>query len=68
MARLWFYLRLIILLVPIGFLVDQKVRYGIWWEWEDFLHHETIIGVFVFASLLLFLVSVIDRIGYRHKR
>jgi hypothetical protein len=39
MTKLWLSLGLIDLIVVIGIVVDQKVRFGLWWEWEDFLHH-----------------------------
>ena len=61
MTRLWFSLGLINLLVTIGIILDQGLRFGIWWEWDEFLHHETFISIFLFATLIFITVALAER-------
>ena len=68
MSKLWLSLGLIDLVVAIGIFIDQRVRFGIWWEWEDFLHHEVYIGIFVCAALILLKVALVERIRNLKRR
>ena len=60
MTKLWLSLGIIDLLVVVGIVVDQKVRFGIWWEWEDFLHHEVYVGIFFYAALIFLIVALVE--------
>lgn len=60
MTKLWMSLGLINLFVTIGIFADQGLRYGIWWEWEEFLHHETFVSIFLCATLIFIIVALIE--------
>ena len=60
MMKLWLVSGLISLFVAIGVFVDQGLRYDIWWEWEDLLHHETFVGIFLCATLIFIIVALIE--------
>jgi len=62
MTKLWFSLGLINLIATIGIILDQGLRFGIWWEWDEFLHHETFIGIFLFATLIFVTVTLAERV------
>ena len=62
MKKLWLYLGLINLLIAIGIFFDQVLRFGVWWEWDEFLHHETFIGIFLYAALVFLTVSLVKNI------
>ncbi len=68
MTKLWLSLGLIDLLVVVGIVVDQKVRFGIWWEWEDFLHHETYAGIFFYAALIFLIVALVEHMRNLKRR
>ena len=59
MSKLWLSLGLTSLLAAIGIILDQRLRFGVWWEWEDFLHHENFSGIFICMALILFTVSLV---------
>ena len=65
MKKLLFYLGLIHLLAAIGIFVDQVVRFGIWWEWEDIFHHETYIILLLYATLIFLIVALVEYIRNR---
>ena len=60
MSKLWLSLGLISLLAAIGIILDQGLRFGVWWEWEDFLHHENFSGIFICIALILVMVSLVE--------
>ena len=62
MTKLWLFLGLIDLLIVVGIYLDQKLRFGVWWEWENFFHHETFIGIFFYASLIFLTVALVEHI------
>jgi hypothetical protein len=73
MTKLWLSLGFIDLIVVIGIVVigivvDQKVRFGLWWEWEDFLHHEVYVGIFFYATLIFLSVALVENIRNRKRR
>jgi uncharacterized membrane protein len=68
MTKLWLSLGIIDLLVVVGIVVDQKVRFGIWWEWEDFLHHEVYVGIFFYASVIFLIVALIEHRKLKRSR
>jgi len=66
-TKLWLSLGLINLLVAVGIYVDQILRFGIWWEWDEFSHHETFIGIFFYATLIFLTVASVEHIRNRKK-
>jgi len=42
-------------------IIHQYTTWGKVWEWEDFLHHEVLVGMLVFGALLL--VYFVNRRG-----
>jgi len=62
MTKLWFSLGLINLIATIAIILDQGLRFGIWWEWDEFLHHETFVGIFLFATLIFITVTLAERV------
>ena len=62
MTKLWLSLGLIDLLIVVGIYLDQRLRFGVWWEWENFFHHETFIGIFFYASLIFLTVALVEHI------
>ena len=68
MVKLWLSLGLIDFLVAIGIFVDQRLRFSIWWEWEDFFHHETYIGIFLYATLVFLAVALVEHIRNLRRR
>jgi uncharacterized membrane protein len=61
MRKLWLCLGLIHLAVAVGIFVDQVVVYGIWWEWDEFIHHESFIGILFYAAVMLFIVALVQQ-------
>lgn len=62
MTKLWLSLGLTDLLIVVGIYLDQRLRFGVWWEWEEFFHHETFIGIFFYASLIFLTVALVEHI------
>ena len=60
MKKLWLSLGLINLMAAAGVFIEQVVRYGIWWEWGEFIHHETFIGLFLYAGIFLLTVALVN--------
>ncbi len=65
MTKLWLSLGLIDLFVVVGIYVDQSLRLGAVWEWEQFLHHETFVGIFFYATLIFLTVALVEHIRKR---
>jgi len=59
MIKLWLSLGLINLLIAVVIYIDQVLRFGVWWEWDEFFHHEAFIGIFLYATLILFTMALI---------
>lgn len=68
MTKLWLSLGLIDLLIVVGVYVDQRLRFRVWWEWENFFHHETFIGIFFYASLIFLTVALVEHIRNLKRR
>ena len=68
MTKLWLYLGLVHLLVAVGIFVDQRVRFSIWWESEEFFHHETFIGLFFYTTLILLIVALVEHFRNVHRK
>ncbi len=62
MTKLWLSLGLINLIVSVAILFDQKLRFNVWWEWNEFLHHEVFIGIFSYAAFVLIIVALVEYI------
>ena len=60
MTKLWLSLGLIDLFITFGICIDQGLRFGIWWEWEEFLHHETFIGIFFYSTVIFLTVALVE--------
>ncbi len=68
MIKLWLSLGLINLLIAVGIYFDQVLRFDVWWEWEDFFHHETFIGIFLYATLIFLTVALVKHIRNLKRR
>ena len=68
MVKLWLSKGILSLLIALGILIDQGLRYGVWWEWEDFLHHETFISIFFYASIVLMTVALVEKWKLKRER
>ena len=60
MSRLWLSLGLVHLFASIGVFVEQVVHYGIWWEWDEFFHHEDFIAILFYASIIFLAVALVN--------
>jgi len=60
MTRLWLTLGLINLLAAIGVFINQILRFNVWWERDEFLHHETFIVTLFYAGIILLIVTLVD--------
>jgi hypothetical protein len=57
------HLRIDDILIAIGIFVDQRLRFSVWWEWEEFIHHEIFIGIFFYATFIFLTAALVQ-----HKR
>ena len=58
MTKVYMSLGLISLLIAVGILVDQRLRFGVWWEWGNFMHHETFVGILLCVSIILLMSAL----------
>ena len=68
MIKLCLSLGLINLLAAVCIYVDQGLRFGVWWEWDEFFHHETFVGIFFYAALIFLTVVLVERIRNLKRR
>ncbi len=68
MTKLWLSLGLIDLLVASGIYLDQRLRLSARWNWEQFFHHETFIGIFFYATLIFLTVALVEHVRNLKKR
>lgn len=66
MPKLWFVLGIIAL--ALGFIgsLHQKICFGTWFTWEQFCHHEPLIGIAVCVGIALLFVAAVEK--YRPER
>jgi uncharacterized membrane protein len=62
MTKLWLSLGLINLVAAAAIFIDQILRFNVWWEWEEFFHHETFVGICSYAALILLIVALVEYI------
>ena len=68
MIKLWLSLGLINLLIAVGIYFDQVLRFGVWWEWDEFFHHETFVAIFFYATLIFLTVALVKHIRNLKRR
>ena len=61
MSKLWILLGVISGLAALAIFLDQVLRFDVWWEWDEFLHHETFIGMFLTAALVFTTVARVEK-------
>ena len=62
MTKLWAILGALLLLAGLGLYLDQWIRYGVHWDWEQFLHHESFIALAGGIGLVLLIVAMFDSV------
>ena len=55
--------KIVSLLIFVAFLImlDQYVGFGIWWSWDQFLHHENFAAILIAFSGGLFAFTYLRR-------
>jgi hypothetical protein len=62
MSKLWLSLGIISLLGTAAIVLDQGLRFSVWWEWEDFIHHETFSGILLCIALVFIIVALVENL------
>jgi hypothetical protein len=68
MTKLWLSLGLINLLAATAIFLDQLLRFNVWWELDEFFHHETFIGICFYAAIILLIVALVEHIRNLRRR
>jgi len=66
MTKLWLILGFISLLLGLFGYLDQELRCHASWNWDQFWHHEPLVGIAVCVGIVLLVVAVIEYMGNRN--
>lgn len=68
MIKLWLILGLISLALGLAGYLEQELCRHASWDWDQFWHHEPLIGIAVCVGIALLLVAVVEYTWTKRKK